>query len=259
MEEIVNLVAKIKKHYKFTPAEFRGFVISVLVIAFVISFKEWGRGAEVELGYGLLHLFNAVLVVALSMLVHYSVQKIAALQAGLKVEYKMWTIGLLIALVFSFASRGNIWFVIPGGILFHHLAGHRLGWFRYDINYFAIGILSLWGVVASIGLAMFFKIVENVITSSLITKAIVFNLIYAVYSILPIPPTDGNKVYFGSRLLYAFSLFAVVGVAVLLWVDVSIWIAIIGSLVVGAVCWLLYYVIWEKGQWQGPYATMKSK
>jgi len=38
MGEIVDLVAKIKKYYKFTPTELRGFVISILVIAFVISF-----------------------------------------------------------------------------------------------------------------------------------------------------------------------------------------------------------------------------
>lgn len=258
MGEIVNLIDKIKRYYRFTPAELRGFVISVLVIAFVISFKEWGPGKEVALGYGLFNFFNAVLIVGLSMLVHYSAQKITALYAGFKVEYKMWTAGLLIALVFAFVSKGSIWFIIPGGILFHHLAGHRLGWFRYGLNYFAVGILSLWGVVASILLAIFFKIVENFVATPLITKAIAFNLVYAVYSMLPIPPADGNRVYFGSRLLYAFSLFAIISIAVLLWADVSIWIAVFGSLIIGAVCWLVYYIMWEKGQWQGPYGKMKG-
>ena len=257
MGEIVDLVDKTKKYYAFTPAELRGFVISILIIAFVISFKEWGKGADVELGYGLFSFFNAALIVALSMLAHYSVQKIISLHAGFRVEYQMWTIGLLIALIFAFASNGSIWFIIPGGILFHHLAGHRLGWFRYDVNYFAVGILSLWGVVASIGLAIFFKIVENFIATPLITKAIAFNLAYAVYSILPIPPADGNRIFFGSRMLYAFSLVSVVSVAVLLLADVNIWVAVIGSLAIGAICWLLYYVIWEKGQLHGSYGRMK--
>jgi len=257
MGEFVDLLDKIKKYYRFSPKEILGFLVSVLVIAFVISFREWGRGADVDVGYGLLNFLNAILIVALSMLVHYSAQKIAALHAGLRAEYHVWTLGLLIALVFAFVSKGSIWFIIPGGVLFHHLTGHRIGWFRYEINYFAVGLLSLWGIVSSIFLIIFFRVVENFAASPLATKAIVFNLVYAVYSILPIPPADGNKIFFGSRMLYAFSLFAVLSAAALLWADINVWLAIFGSLVIGFVCWLLYYVLWEKDQWQGSYAKMK--
>ena len=42
MAEFVDLRDKISKYYKFTPAEFRGIIISILVLAFIISFKNWG-------------------------------------------------------------------------------------------------------------------------------------------------------------------------------------------------------------------------
>ena len=259
MGELHDLKAKIKKYYRFSPAELRGIIISILVIGFIISFREWGVGKTVDVSAGFFNWFNSILLAALTLLTFFSAQKIAALQAGLNVEYRMsmWALGF--GLILSFVSRGYLWFLIPGGLIFHHMAGHRLGWFRYDINYFAIGILSLWGPIANILLVILLKIINGSLGSPLIQKAIVLNLLFAVYAMLPIPPAVGNKVYFGSRMLYAFSLVLVVAAAVFLWIDVPIWIAIAGSLLVAVIGWLLYYVLWEKNMWDSPYAKMKEK
>ena len=259
MSEMHDLKAKVKKYYRFTPAELRGLVISILIIGFIVSFREWGPGNDVMLSVGLFNWFNSSLLAALTLLAFISAQKIVSLQAGLNAEYRMSMWALSFGLLVAFVSRGYIWFLIPGGIIFHHMAGHRLGWYRYDVNYFALAILSLWGPIANIVLAIIFKIINGFIFHPMFQKAIALNLVFAVYSILPIPPAAGNKVYFGSRMLYAFSLVLVVAAAVFLWIDIPIWIAIGGALAVAVVGWLLYYTIWEKDMWQSPYAKMREK
>jgi len=253
MGDFTDLGSKLRRYYKFTPSELRSFAISILAIAFVISFADWGPGENVDFGIGIFNLFNAILIVTLGFIVHYSVQKIAALSVGYNIEYKMWGYGLLIALLLAFLTRGWFWFIIPGGIIHHHLAGHRLGFFRYGLNYFAVGVSSFMGAVGSLAFVVVLKIINSFVNSALIDKAIIFNLLYAVWMVLPIPPADGSRMFFGSRLVYMFGLISVVAGALLLWTNIPVWFSVIGALLIGFIGWLLYYIFWEKGFWKGPY------
>src|SRR3989344_2190016 len=144
MAEIVDLREKIKRYYKFNSHELRSLIISILIISFIISFKEWGT-KSFDFGVGVFNLFNAILIVALSILVHDAGQRIWGLAIGYRIEFKMWSFGLLFGLVIAFLSNGNLWLIVPSGFVLHHLAGHRLGWFRYGINYFGQAMVALAG------------------------------------------------------------------------------------------------------------------
>jgi len=255
MGEFVDMGAKLKKYYKFTPSELKGIIVSTIVLAFVVSFAKWGPGNEIDVGIGLFNLINATLIMTLAFIIHYSAQKIAALSVGYNIEYKVWSYGLLIALLLAFLTKGFIWFLIPGGIIHHHLAGHKLGFFRYGLNYFAVGVTSLMGAVANILFAIILKIINIALNSTIIDYAIIINLWYAVWSVLPIPPADGSRMFFGSRMVYIFGLVAIVAGALLLHpaFNIPIWFAVIGSLLIALIAWLLYYIFWEKGFWKGPY------
>lgn len=257
MGEVIDLFAKIKKYYKFSPAELRSLIVTIVIFAFIISFREWGIGAEINIGLGLFNLFNALLIVTLSVLVKQSVHRVTALTASYRAEYKLWSFGILIALVCVFLTNGKLWFLIPGSIMIHHLAGHRLGWFRYGINYWALGLISLWGPVALMLLAIFFKVLYLIYPNPLVYKAFLFNLVFAVWSMIPIPPADGSRIFYGSRLLFIFTFSTICVAAALLYLVQNIWIAVFGSLIVGIVFWLMYYIGIEKDIWQGPYANMK--
>ena len=252
MAEIVDLIDKIKRYYKFTPSELKGLVISIIVVAFIISFNDWGIGSVFDVKAGLLNFFNAILIVALSFLVHLSAQRVWALATGYRHEFQMWGIGLGVALVLSFITNGRAWLIIPGGFIVHHLAGHRLGWFRYGINYWAIGLIAFVGPLASIAFAAVFKSIGGLVSNALIQKVIIFNVLYAVFSMLPVPPLDGAKVYFGSRMLYAFALPAIVVATILMIVKIPILFALVLSLLVAVVLWLTYYISFEKDVWFGP-------
>lgn len=248
----IDLVAKIKKYYGFTHTEFMGLLSSMIVMSFIISFREWGRD-EFSLSAGLFNWFNAALIVTLVLLVYNFAQKVAGFSVGYKVEYKMWATGLLISLIFAFVSKGRIWLLVPGGIMVHHLAGHRLGHFRYGVNYFQHGMVAVAGTVSLITLAALFKILNTYLDSSLVHKIILFCIIFAIYDILPIPPLSGSRLFIGSRMVYAFMFFTIIFAGVLLLLDINVLMAILGSIVIGVVCWLLYYIFFERKAWQGPW------
>jgi hypothetical protein len=248
MGEIVDLADKIKRYFKFTPLEIRSLVIATLAIAFIISFREWG-GADFSFRIGLFNYFNAFLIVALSFLVHISAQRIWSLSTGYRLEWKMWSFGLLFGVIIAFITNGLFWLILPGGFIVHHMAGHRLGWFRYGINYWAVGLIAVMGPLASVLLAVVFKAISGIVFNSLIQKVIIFNLAYAVYSMIPIPPLDGSRTFYGSRMLYAFSISGIVAAAILLRLNINVGLAIILSLFVGIVLWLSYYIFFENKAW----------
>ena len=250
MGEIVDLVDKIKRYFKFTPLELKNLIIAVLAISFIISFSEWGYGRVFDVKIGLFNWFNAILIVGLSFLVHISAQRIWSLGTGYRLEWKMWGYGLVAGIIVAFLTNGRIWLILPGGFIVHHMAGHRLGWFRYGINYWAVGLIAAIGPFASILLAVIFKGLSAVVAASLIQKVIAFNIAYALYSLLPIPPLDGSKTFYGSRMLYAFAVSGIAAAAVLLNLNISIGLVIISSFFIGIVLWILYYIFIEHKLWK---------
>jgi len=254
MGEIVDLVAKVKKYYKPTPLEIRNFFIIVFVLAFIISMNEWGPGQEFQLMYGLFNFLISVIIVAISFFFYHSVQRIVGLNLGYKVEYQLWSFGIYFALIIAFLTTAigkTIWVFIPGGILIHFMAKHRIGFFRYGLNYFGLGTIAFTGPLASIILVIILKSFAPLIPSFILTKAINFNLAFAVWQAIPIPPLDGSKLFFGSRMVYALGFTTIVAAAILLYINIPVWIAVIGSILIGVICWFLYYILLERSLWKG--------
>jgi len=63
---------------------------------------------------------------------------------------------------------------------------------------------------------------------------------------LPIPPLPGLQLYFGTRMGYAFVFGSIMGYVALFLVQ---FYSLIIALVIGAICYVTYYLIFEKGAW----------
>ncbi len=252
MAAVADMIGKIKRYYRFSRSEFLSFIVAVIVLSFIVSFREWGSGSEVNLAAGLFNWFNAALLFVLIFIFYNFAQRVSGLSVGYNVEYKIWSVGLLIGVVFAFASRGRIWVLVPGGILIHHLAGHRLGHFRYDLSNFAQGMISVAGTVSLITLAALFKVLNSFFVSTLLDKFILICVVMAIYDILPIPPLTGSKLFFGSRMVYAFMAGTIIVAGILLLLDINVLMAIIGSIIIGIILWLVYYIFFEQKVWRGP-------
>ena len=250
---LANLGDKIKRYYKFSNKELLSIAITTIVIAFIISFRDWGPGDPVNIHLGLINFFNSILIVLLSLLLVESAVRIAALSFGFQAEYEPFTIGLFISIVITFVSRGFVWFFMPNGFKLEPLTAHRLGHHRYEVDYFTLGMISLFAPIMHIALAIFFKAVYIAAPNAILLKAFHLNTLMAIYQILPIPPLAGSKVFFGSRMLYAFSFIGVIVASVFLYSNLPSWLSILGALVIALICWILYYIFFEKDFWRGPH------
>ncbi|HLC60436.1 MAG TPA: hypothetical protein VJJ52_03320 [Candidatus Nanoarchaeia archaeon] len=251
MAELVDLIDKLKKYYTFTKYEVRGYAIAILAIAFIISFREWGAN-QFDLAAGLFNLFNSILIVAMSVLVHDAGQRIWGLAIGYKIEFKMWTFGVVLGLILAFVTNGKFWLIIPGTFMLHHLAGHRLGFFRYGINIIGQSMVALAGPLFTLMLIILLKILYALSPNPLLQKAIMFNIIYNITNMLPIPVLDGGKIFFGSRMIYAFVMPAMIVATILMMIDIPVFFSVVLSLLVGVILWLWYYVSFERKVWKGP-------
>ena len=96
-----NFVDKLQKYFWFQKYELRGFFITVLVLAFIFSFTEWGADAF-DWREGIFNLSSALFIVVVSVFIHHSVQRIVALYFGFRAEHILWWQGLTFSLILSF-------------------------------------------------------------------------------------------------------------------------------------------------------------
>ena len=236
-----DLIDKIKRYFTFSKEELKVILVSSLVVGFMFAFRD----------FSLYNLITAIGIVILSLLLHISIQKIAGLHDGFGTEFKIWWMGLLIGLVITFITNGRIWWIVfPGGIVFSMLARHRLGKFRYGMNYWPMGIIAFAGPIASIVFGTVFKNINLYLLNSafpLFDRIFIFNLVFAACQMLPIPPLDGHYMFFASRSAYAFLLGTIITYVVLvLGLQLYSWV---WALIIGAILWLVYYIKFERVAW----------
>jgi Zn-dependent protease len=254
MHKWKDLIYILKNYNSFTPSEIKNLIITIAALAFIISFKDWGSGSQFELGTGLINLFIAIIIVTISVLWHELGHRITASSIGQKVEYKLYSFGILAGILLAIITNGNWWFLIVNGIVINLIPIQRLGFFKYGPNMYGVGQVAAWGPLFSIILAFVFKILWVVVPSEILLKAIHFNIAYAVWNILPIPPADGSRVFFGSRLAYIFEFAIIIVAGILLFIDLNIFLVLISTILMAVIIWLLYLILWEQkfGWTKGP-------
>ena len=247
MHSARNFVDKIKRFYPFSRQEMQALVVTAIALGFIVSFRGWGTDTF-SVTKGLKNLVIAIVIVAFSLLVRESAHRIAALSVGYRVDYVLWKTGLAIALGLTFLTNGHLQVLLPGAIIVHHLAVHRLGKFRYATNYNSIGWIAMTGPLANILLAVLCKVLLVLpFGEDFLLKVIHVNMMLAIFSLLPIPPLDGAKLFFGSRYIYILTFGGIVGTALLLSFT-GVLASLFGGLVLGVAMMILFFVHVDK-QW----------
>jgi len=240
VEGVSNLSAKLRKYYRFSGSELGGLIITILCLSLIIG-AGFDTGAEFDFSLWLFNLFNSMIIVTLSLLVHETAHRLYALAIGYAVETEIFLYGLLGGIVLSIMTYGKLPFLPAGTIRVKMLEGQRLGYFRYHLNVFSIGIIALMGPLSNLVLAIFFKAL-SFIQGPLIEKAIFINIVLAVTNILPLPFMDGGSVMYGSRPLYALTAGMIVSCSLLIFFT-PVLIAVLGSLALGIGCLMIYFFV----------------
>ncbi|MCB9358651.1 hypothetical protein H6503_01845 [Candidatus Woesearchaeota archaeon] len=236
-----NYSDKINKYFPFTLLEARNIVLTILIIGFMFGFNDGAD--EFNLIHWSYNLLVSVGIVAIVMIVFLTGQRIAGLSAGYRVEFQMWWPGLILALIITFIARGHIWIPIAGGMLVHHMSGHRLGFFRYGLNMLDNGIIAASGPLATVIFGTVLKQIANWFGPPagipIIDKIYFFALIFALVNMIPIPPLAGSKLIYNSRLPFIFIFSFMVAYAILAAFGVFSWIL---ALLIALLLWLWYYI-----------------
>jgi len=231
MGHIYEALDASKRYVRYSAKEVRWALIAIILVSFTISFRKWGLGDNVDLGFGFVNFVGAFIIVAISFAARTTLQKIFAVSAGYRADYRLWSLGILIMLIIVFLSNGRLWFVIPGTFILNYMPGHRIGFVRYGLNWFGMGVVSMAGPLANIILAMIFKALFETFKIPLFQTAFLLNIIWALWSMFPLPPADGGRMILGSRLAYMWCLGVVVFSSILLYANVNIFVSIIGSII----------------------------
>lgn len=241
----VNFADKYQRYGRLSKKESLGLLVSTVVLAFIFSFREWGV-EEFNFSIGIQNFLIAAMVVAISLFVRLLVQKSTGLSVGHKVEYQAWIVGLFVGLIAAFFTNGHFWIFLPGGIAISHLSVHRLGRALYGENYNVMGWIAMSGPIANMILAIIAKILLLLpFGSSIFFKLMMFNIWLAIFTMLPIPPLDGLKTFFGSRYVYVFAYACIIGCGVLLYFFGAV-ASIIGAIVFGAIAVSLFFIYFDK-------------
>ena len=241
----MDFAHNIRKYFPFNGAEIRGLLITILVIAFVLSFKHWGTEIF-DIVEGLFNLFSTILIVTLGILAHVSLQRIYAYKLGYVARYENFLYGTLAGLILCFASNGNLYFLSPGHVRLTHMPRLRMGEFRYGMNMYEYAKIAASGPLVNIVLAIFFK-AFMFLGNPLIERAMFINILLALFSMVPLPNTDGLDMFYGTRLLYFCVLGFFVGVSLALFLLQGVWLAIVLGLVVALIVTIVAFFVSEEG------------
>ncbi len=233
---------RIKEFFRFSGREKIEILITILAMTLIFAYND--RRSDFVMTHWISNFLIHLFAVAVAVLLHISVQKIAALWQGFRAEYRMWTMGTVIGLLVMFLSGGKWYIILPGGVFFYHLAIQRLGHFRYGLGLVPSGIVAAMGPLANLVLATFWETLAlNNIAPEIFHRMTFINLYYAFFSMLPIPNMDGVWLMFGSRLFYMFFFGILLGYIILYTIGVY---SLIWSIILGGVTWFLFYLYFER-------------
>lgn len=233
----------------FSKEELKALAISVLAMTFIVAFNDGNKDFNLISWSG--NFFVWLLIVLISIIIQQIGHRTLAILNNHKAEYQLWWPGIIIGIVVALVTNGKLWILIPGGIWMHHLPFHRIGKFRYGPNIYRFGLVALGGPLACIFFGTFIKTIDLwfpflPLNSAIVQNIFFFNLAYAAFLMLPIPPLPGSRLLFASRLLYAFMFGSFAAYAILAYLGIF---SFIFALIVGVLVWLGYYLTYEKGYW----------
>jgi len=241
-----NYFDKLKRYFWFTKIELRSFTLTVLILGFVVSFNNWGDTAF-DFNIGFANLLKSILFVAIALFVHHAGQRLWGIKNGFRVEQKLWWYGILISLILVIISNGRVAFLAVSATSIHLLPRHRLGKFRYGANLRDLAGICLAGPLFNIFLASFLVILSwiHFFPADLAMQLFTFNLVFAAWNLLPIPPLDGSRIMYYSRIAYVFFAATIGSYAIMAYM--FSFYSYIYAIIIGVIAGFIYLATIERG------------
>ncbi|HME86983.1 MAG TPA: hypothetical protein VKE88_01065 [Candidatus Nanoarchaeia archaeon] len=238
-----------KKYLSFDRTEQRDLGITILVLAFILSFTSWGV-ETFDAQIGLRQLILTILLVGVSLTAKLVTQKWLGIRVGIHAEYKAWFTGLALGVFFIFMTNGRFFFLMIGGIMYGTIERLRIGR-QYEISNKALSWISFVGILSHIILAGLAKIFLGfgIFPEAVLRNFMGMNLWFALFSVLPIPlihsfhkisANDGLTILYSSRMAYVATVL-ITALSIGLIPFTSLLVGVFVTAAVTAMLWLGYY------------------
>ncbi len=162
-------------------------------------------------------LLLTMIVIGTGFLGHELAHKFTAERYGCWAEFKLWTYGAIMALLFAVVSQGRFVFAAPGAV---YIAS-RSGYFGEGLDRKTNGIVSIMGPIINIAAALVFLAgyaVTQLAHLSIIIgqfnflqQGVAINLWLGAFNMLPIFILDGQKVFIWDKRVW-------LGLSIPLWI-----------------------------------------
>jgi len=183
-----------------------------LAIAWIVLGVSFSTRWMFQLGLNMdvLQIFIlTLLIIGTGFLGHELAHKFTAQRYGAWAEFKLWTIGAIMALVFAFIPPGTFVFAAPGAV---YIAS-RSSYIGDVMDRKTNGIISLMGPVVNIAAAGIFGLAYTVLSYlhatftiagfNPFTWAVFINLWLASFNMIPFFILDGQKILNWNKIVWA--------------------------------------------------------
>lgn len=162
--------------------EIRDLSIAWLVLGFCFSFRYLFTSLE----YFAIFLVVALIGIGTGFIFHELSHKLVAQRFGYLAEFRLWKIGLIIALASAILSGGWLLFFAPGAVYISSYTRSQ-----------EEGLIAAAGPLANIILAAIFYFLSygSGFLSLIGEWGFIINLWLAAFNLLPIRPLDGRKIF----------------------------------------------------------------
>lgn len=202
----------IQKYFEYTSKEQKDFLITSIILTFILFFFSW-RTTDLNILQAVLRLIQFFIITGLSLFAFISASKWFAIQRHYTAHYESWIPAALIGFVVSFTSYGLVPLIFPGLITIKRIERLRHGKVfpgenKYDI-FTILAIAPITSILISIIMQFFFQATKI----SFFYNFMVFNAALAFFCLLPFGKNIGlhlfytNKTNYVYLLLFSFSFF----------------------------------------------------
>ena len=191
--------------------ELRDLVISALLLALAFGLAFSGGFRVLSYPSILISMFLLALVgVSAGFVLHELGHRFVARRFGCFAEYKMWTTGLVVAIMCSFFG---FVFAAPGAVMIHtgvDLEG------RPTLNKQRLGIISIAGPSMNICLAIVFMLLNGLYPSLVFSLGARINTWLALFNLIPFGPLDGAKIMSWDKKIWLAAIIITIGLFIYL-------------------------------------------
>ncbi|MEK6916140.1 MAG: hypothetical protein AABW92_00190 [Nanoarchaeota archaeon] len=192
--------------FSLSKQEIKQIIITTVLIGFVWSFNKWG-GDTFNFLEGLKNFGLGILLAFICVIFNQVGQRIVAVYYGYDPVFEFGSVGLMIALVVTFASRGFLIFFLPGAINIRHLTASRLGEFRYYTNDWEWAKAGFMGPFLNVVLLL---ILAPFKSNPIVMNLMILTLLFAIYSLIPLPGNVGLYLFYPHIYFWTFTVVLVI-------------------------------------------------